>query len=1023
MNSDGSISICSVNVRGLADYKKRKDMFMWLRRQKANIFCLQDTHCDQKKKDMWQNEWGGTCLFSGKSSNSRGVAILFNNNFQFEINEVREDGDGNFLGLNMTVHSYQITLISLYGPSRDNPEFYKKTITETIQYLDTGNIILCGDWNLVQHQLLDTYGYLHENNLHARQEVQNLTQLFDMIDPWRLTNPLKKQFTWRNDNKTKFGRLDFFIISANMYQYVTEINILPGYRTDHSLIIMKLKLINIEKGRGFWKFNTSLLENTHYINKVKSTIKSAVQKYSNTATENQTNVDDTLMWEMIKMEIRKMTITFSSELKKKLNSKEKFIETNIAILEKGLHLARPEVKELYDRYKTDLQNIREIFLKGAIIRSRARWLEEGEKATKYFCGLEKKNFVDKSITKVILENNTTVEEQKDILSQLQLYYTNLYTSTTKNINTDNVQQYITKQKLLKISEEDQQQLNADFTEEEIKKTIKNMANNKTPGTDGFPIEFYKFFWTDISKYLISSIMCSFNSSSLSINQRRGIITCLPKGNKDRTRLKNWRPITLLNSDYKIISNVLANRLKQFLPNIINQDQKGFIKGRFIGENTRLIYDIISKLDSSQTNGLLMLLDFEKAFDSVEWSFIEYTLLNFNLGNTFLKWFTILYKDSESCVINNGTYSEFFKLGRGCRQGDPLSPYIFTLVAEVLANSIRQNDKIKGISIDKNSYVIGQYADDTFLLLDGSKTSVQEVMKCLDTFATFSGLKINKDKCETVWLGQKKGSTEQILPELKCVVEFKVLGIIFPSDLQKIIQINLHNTITNIDKLLMSYGRRGLSIIGRVTVIKTLAVSKLIHVLSITENPSSNFINEIENKFQNFVWNNKSARIKYTFASKPYEEGGLSLPDLHSLVKSLKLTWVKRSYTLDGSWQTLFSSSLDHPDRIWSLDPVSLKSLARKQNNGFWRDVLNAWSEYVSNTAILNLTTIKRYCIWNSHYINSTNLIKRKSIMVRSGCQYIGDLLTDRNTFYTLGDFQNKFRSLQAPLVSAGWESF
>ena len=145
-----------------------------------------------------------------------------------------------------------------------------------------------------------------------------------------------------------------------------------------------------------------------------------------------------------------------------------------------------------------------------------------------------------------------------------------------------------------------------------------------------------------------------------------------------TLLKNWRPITLLNSDYKIAAKAIANRLQNVLPNLINSDQTGFPKGRFIGENIRLIDVLINHTAARSIPGLLMFLDFEKAFDSVEWSFIWKTLSSFNFGSSLINWIKLSYRSIESCVLNNGWASSYFTPERVVRQGCPLSPYIFIL---------------------------------------------------------------------------------------------------------------------------------------------------------------------------------------------------------------------------------------------------------------------------------------------------------------------------------------------------------
>ena len=122
--------------------------------------------------------------------------------------------------------------------------------------------------------------------------------------------------------------------------------------------------------------------------------------------------------------------------------------------------------------------------------------------------------------------------------------------------------------------------------------LKNMKNNKSPGLDGFTVEFYKFFWIDIGRYVLRSLNYGYRTGSLSITQKQGVITCIPKPNKSRMNLKNWRPISLLNVVYKLASAVISNRIKKVLDSIINENQKGFIAGRFLGENIRLIYDAL-----------------------------------------------------------------------------------------------------------------------------------------------------------------------------------------------------------------------------------------------------------------------------------------------------------------------------------------------------------------------------------------------------------------------------------------------
>ena len=219
-----------------------------------------------------------------------------------------------------------------------------------------------------------------------------------------------------------------------------------------------------------------------------------------------------------------------------------------------------------------------------------------------------------------------------------------------------------------------------------------MNNGKSSGSDGFTVDFFNFFLKDIGAFVFRSLKYGYESGNLSQFQSQGVITCIPKGGKDRRYMGNWRPISLLNTDLKIASAVLANRLKQVLSFIKRDTQKGFKKNRFMGENTRLLYDLMHYLEENDLDGLLLLVDFEKAFDSIEWEFLIKALKSFNFGPS--KWFKTLYAESNSCVINNGHMSNFFNLERGCRQVDPLSPYLFIIGVELLSLNIKSNPQIK-----------------------------------------------------------------------------------------------------------------------------------------------------------------------------------------------------------------------------------------------------------------------------------------------------------------------------------------
>ena len=302
-----------------------------------------------------------------------------------------------------------------------------------------------------------------------------------------------------------------------------------------------------------------------------------------------------------------------------------------------------------------------------------------------FLNLEKRNKNYNVIRCIKSDDDVLVTSRKSILHELKMFYKALYTS--ENTNPDHYFDGFAPEK--RLSEEVSQECDGLLTIEECLIALNSMSLNKSPGCDGLTVNFYKHFWYLIGQLVVDALNNAYHKGELSPEQRRGIITLIPKPGKDPKLMKNLRPITLLNTDYKIGAKCLANRIKVVLPSIVGFNQTGFMKGRFIGENIRFTLDLIEYCKESAKPGLIFLVDFEKAFDRLEWSFVFKSLQKFKFGNCFIQWVKTLYRNGNSCVCNNGYSSGNFMLNRGVRQGCPLSPYLFILCVEVLAQKIWQ----------------------------------------------------------------------------------------------------------------------------------------------------------------------------------------------------------------------------------------------------------------------------------------------------------------------------------------------
>ena len=1021
-------NILSLNCNGIADGLKRKDVFDRLRKLDCNIYMLQETHLKESEETYIRSGWGYQVILAGNSSNAGGTAILFKNNFEYSISRVLTDPNGQYIIIEIKFMNKTFTLVNLYGPSRGDNEIFFENISRLLEDFDDNQIIMGGDFNCVLDLVKDRKNHTTFNSRpRSRAKIFEIMGKYNLTDIFRHLHPDKESYTWCRFNSTIQARLDFFLVSDDLSNDVKELKVSSRYKSDHAPVILTLNKTSFTRQKTFWKFNNSLLYDVDYVKIVKNVIRETKKEYCNLVydfaeidnvplDEISFQIDDDLFLETLLMKIRGETIAYASRKKKLENLREKELEQQILDHEKVLN--NDNLQELHN-LKQELQTIRETKIQGMVIRSKANWINQGERVSKYFFNLENRNYTEKMIPQVETDEGNILSKQNEIKTEVYNFYKQLYCQ--KEVNDFNFDSITVDSN--KLAEEEKNSLESNLDLEEIKYAVSNMSSNKSPGPDGFTAEFIKFFFSDIGMFILRSANTGFCKGTLSPSMRQGNIVLIPKENKPKRYIKNLRPISLLSTIYKIISACIANRMKQVLPSIIGDTQNAFIQGRNISSNYRFIYDTLVYTHNNDIPGMLLSIDFEKAFDSISWAFMFKAFEYFNFGPGFMKWIRTLYSNISSCVSINGQYTDWFQIERGVRQGDPSSAYLYLVCAEILSLMIKSNNQIKGIQMNNNVNLLSQFADDTTLSLDGSEESLQQAIKTITDFSRISGLKINESKTMIIWIGARKGSNIRYLRDRNYVwdpgVSFKICGINFSTNIDIIPELNYNSKLDEIRRLCHKWKKRKITPIGKIAVIKSLFVSKITFLIQNIPDPSDNFIKECEKLLYSYLWEDKPSKISKQTVCKEYSEGGLRMINLRNLITTLKTSWIRKM-----SYNTLIRNMIENinPEMV-NLINYGIeysKNLYKTVTNPFWKDVLKHFIIFQENCK--PVTTEEKL---SDHIFYNPNITRdNKSIFIKefadNNILYVHQILNDNNSFMNYQEFKNKHNWCQINfLVYAG----
>jgi exonuclease III len=973
--------IISINIHGLRNKLRRLAFFRQIRQSKCAVCCVQEAYITQSDVETWKKEWGGELLFVEGTSHSKGQIILINKQCMSNDLTILHQSD-RVLALSMQLDDQQLAIINVYSPSIQSEKTgFLEEISRVFDSLPacTDHTLLLGDFNMVMDNKLDVIS----GNGHSKSEIQQFNNTINSLglnDIWRLFHLDERQYTWHRTNPFVARRLDYTFACDSLINNIVGSGMLNIPNTDHKGVYCDIQFSNIVRGPSYWKFNNSLLKGANYVEKMNLFLEEIAEEQ---------DLEPQLNWDFCKVRIREFTINYSKCKAKDNQSKMCQLKYRLETAEKELCDDPNNEDKLREVTKTkfeyDLQALQ--YARGAQTRARVKWIEEGERNTKYFCNLEKVRSVQKSITRLTDDGGNTVTDQNQLLDMQHSYYKKLY---SKKVDYEreqaNMSDFLSDVTIPQLSEDEQSLCEGDVSVEDAGNALKSMKNGSSPGCDGLTTEFLKLFWTRINHMLVNSYKAAFTSGELSTTQRRGVLTLLHKGKElPREELDNWRPISLTNTDYKILAKVLAHRLQHVIKSIINENQVGYMKGRNIGTILRLIDDTINYMDFNDLPGMILAVDYTKAFDTISKDFVIDVFRIFGFGEQFTQWVKVLMSNTESCVNYSGWLTDFFPLESGIRQGCPFSPLAFILAVELFSLKIRQCPEIKGIQLPgcgkTTQHKIGQYADDATLFLR-DEDDVRAATKIVDEFTVFSGLHINANKTEMMWLGRDKRRRDSV-QGFKCKHKLKILGVFYSNTEGAQVDDNWLNKIKGMEKLVKVWDKRDLSIMGKIQVVKTFLLSQFIYVMQAVGLPDSVLVT-ITRIIYKFLWKRKMSnkrafeKVKRTVLCKDFKDGGLKAIDCFDMQQSFYLSCVtKLNNTESDNWTSIPLYWFGKLGRDLSVleSSVLCKNFKGLEliKSRFWRCVLTNW--LVHNTSIsqksseeLNIHEIYAQKLWNNKFV-------------------------------------------------------
>lgn len=831
------MNILSLNIRGLGEARKWDWIHTLRRTHKAVFIGIQETHLEETLSwELVKKCWGDQNFdFACENAFGRsgGLVSIWDRNY-FTSSEVIKSRSFLIVFGICSTHSVPLVLVNVYGPQSLSEK--RKLWEDLLGILNSRSAcwILFGDFNVVRRP---------EERINSIFCQSSAKYFNNFIEHAGLYEPKMGgfRFTYFQRAGVKLSKLDRFLTCSEFLRVFPHASAiaLPRDKSDHCPILLSqssnnfgplpFKIFNswldrqgfdMVVSRACGEFIGFGPADSRLLNKLKA-IKKAIRE-----------------WRSVEFSKESAELT---KLKETRNTIDKRIDNGD--LRDG---------DLDDRSRISgrIEEIERSTLADLKQKARIKWTVDGDENSRFFHGYVS-NRLRRNHIHGILINGDWVREPEAMKAETAKFFSEKFREGW--VSRPNFQS----NKFKKIFDDSRVLLEGRFTLVEIKDAVWSCGSEKAPGPDGFTFKFLKRFWLLLKEDIVSWVRHFEEFGSISRGCNSSFITLVAKV-KDPLVLKDYRPISLIGSIYKIISKLLASRLKKVIGECIDEVQTAFVADRYILEGPLIVNEVCSWGKAKKKKLLIFKADFNKAFDSLNWGYLDSMLLQMNFGEKWRWWIKGCLASAKASVIVKGSPTGEFPLQKGVRQGDPLSPFLFIIAMEGLNIAMKEAvDKgiFRGVSIPNGDKILSHlfYADDALFLGDWSKYNIDNLARILRCFFVSSGLQVNFSKSKVVGIGVDDREVKCWATPLGCEptpLPFSYLGVPVGANMRLIK--NWKPIIEKFKSKLSLWKAKTLSFGGRITLAKSVLGNLPNYYLSIFAAPSG-VIEKLEKIRRNFIW--------------------------------------------------------------------------------------------------------------------------------------------------------------------------